>query len=223
MRLRIVPRERYLAMRERVSRKRFWIFATTIFVFAIALQGCASSPGIGPVTITQTSLPNGRVNAPYSVTLTATGGVAPYSWAISSGALPAGLTLSPTTGLLSGTPTQTASMDLLTIRVSDSSKVAQSFVTTLALTVVGAGSITITPAALPNGQVGVAYSQTLTATGGTAPYTWALTTGTLPAGLAFSTSTGAITGTPTAAVNAAPLKFTVTDTSNPVLTQTANL
>jgi hypothetical protein len=209
-------------MRQCVSRNRFWIFATTILVFAIALQGCASSPGVGPVTITQTSLPNGRVNAPYSVTLTATGGVAPYRWAVASGALPAGLTLDPNSGVLSGTPTQTVSMDLLTIRVSDSSTASQSFVATLALTVVGAANITITPAALPNGQVGVAYSQTLTATGGTAPYTWAVS-GTLPAGLSFSTSTGAITGTPTASVNAAPLKFTVTDTSNPVLTQTANL
>jgi Putative Ig domain len=206
-----------------VSRNGFWIFATAILLFAILLQGCASAPGVGPVAIAQTSLANGRVNAPYSQMLSASGGVTPYTWAVASGALPAGLTLNPTTGLLSGTPTQTTSMDLLTIRVSDSSSVPQSAVATLTLTVVAAANITITPTSLPNGQVGVAYSQMLTAAGGTAPYTWALTSGTLPAGLTFSGSTTGIltiSGTPTAAVNATPLTFKVTDSSNPVLTQT---
>jgi hypothetical protein len=206
-----------------LSRNGFWIFATTILILATLLQGCASAPGIGPVTIVQSSLPNGRVNAPYSVMLTATGGVAPYNWAIASGALPSGLTLNATTGLLSGTPTQTTSKDLLTIRVSDSSTVAQSFVVTLTLTVVDAATITITPASLSNGTVGTAYSATLVATGGTAPYTWSLTSGTLPAGLSLNTSTGAITGTPTLAINATPLTFKVVDASNPVLTQTASL
>jgi hypothetical protein len=209
--------------RSPVSRNGFWKFAATILLLATLLQGCASAPGIGPVTIVQSSLPNGRVNAPYSVMLTATGGVAPYNWAIASGALPAGLTLNATTGLLSGTPTQTTSKDLLTIRVSDSSTVPQSFVATLTLTVVDAATITITPASLPNGTVGTAYSATLVATGGTAPYTWSLTSGTLPAGLSLNTSTGAISGTPTVAINATPLTFKVVDVSNPVLTQTASL
>jgi len=206
-----------------VSRNGFWKFATTILILATLLQGCASAPGIGAVTIVQSSLPNGRVNAPYSVMLTATGGVAPYNWAIASGALPSGLTLNATTGLLSGTPTQATSKDLLTIRVSDSSTVPQSFVATLTLTVVDTATITITPASLPNGTVGTAYSATLVATGGTAPYTWSLTSGTLPAGLSLNTSTGAITGTPTVAINATPLTFKVIDVSNPVLTQTASL
>src|SRR5277367_1986497 len=101
--------------------------------------------------------------------LSASGGVTPYTWSVASGALPTGLTLNPTSGLLSGTPTQTTSMDLLTIRVSDSSSVPQSAVATLTLTVVAAGNITIIPAnTLPSGQVGVAYTTTLTATGGTA-------------------------------------------------------
>jgi len=54
-----------------------------------------------------------------------------------------------------------------------------------------------TGASLPAGTVGVAYNQTLAATGGT-PITWAVTIGSLPAGLSLNTSTGAITGTPTA-------------------------
>src|SRR5580704_4171867 len=185
-----------------VSRSGFWNFAIPILLFAILLQGCSSAPGVGPVTITIGSLPNGRVSASYSATLTVSGGNGPYTWAIANGALPAGLTLNPTTGVISGTPTQTTSMDLLTIRVSDSSGVPQSAVATLTLTVVAAANITITPSSLPNGQVGVAYSsQTLTATGGGAPYTWALTSGTLPAGITFNASTATISGTPTAVAN----------------------
>ena len=53
--------------------------------------------------------------------------------------------------------------------------------------------------AYPNGQVGVAYSSSLVATGGTPPYTYSISAGSLPSGLTLNPSTGAITGTPTAA------------------------
>ena len=70
----------------------------------------------------------------------------------------------------------------------------------------------LNPASLANGLVGTAYSQSLTATGGTAPFSFALTSGILPAGLTLATS-GAITGTPTASNGAGvSLTFTVTDT-----------
>jgi hypothetical protein len=59
--------------------------------------------------------------------------------------------------------------------------------------------LTITTASLPGGTVATAYSATLAATGGTSPYTWSLSAGTLPAGLTLSQSTGVISGTPTAA------------------------
>ena len=62
----------------------------------------------------------------------------------------------------------------------------------------GCPTITISPATLPNGAVGVAYSQTLTASGGTAPYTFTVIAGALPPGLALSTA-GVISGTPTTA------------------------
>src|SRR5262249_10843973 len=62
---------------------------------------------------------------------------------------------------------------------------------------VRSGPLTITTTALPGARVGVAYSATLTATGGTPPYTWSIASGTLPAGLTL-TSAGVISGTPTA-------------------------
>jgi hypothetical protein len=58
--------------------------------------------------------------------------------------------------------------------------------------------LSLTTATLPDGYAGTAYSQTLTATGGKAPYSWSVTAGTLPAGLALS-SAGVISGTPTTA------------------------
>ena len=60
------------------------------------------------------------------------------------------------------------------------------------------GSTIITTTTLPDGTDGVAYSQTVQATDGTPPYTWSISAGTLPTGLTLNTSTGEISGTPTA-------------------------
>jgi hypothetical protein len=64
----------------------------------------------------------------------------------------------------------------------------------------------VTTSSLPTGTVGTAYSQTLQASGGIAPYTWSVSSGTLPAGLSLATSTGVVSGTPTTAASA---NFTV--------------
>jgi len=92
------------------------------------------------------------------------------------------------------------------------------------ITLTGTASpLQITTSSLPNGHVGSAYSTALAASGGKTPYSWSLTGGPLPAGLALSASTGAITGTPSAAVNGAALTFTVTDSSSPVQTKSVGL
>ena len=83
--------------------------------------------------------------------------------------------------------------------------------------------LVISTSSLPNGQVGTLYSATLAASGGTAPYAWSLTSGNLPSGLSLNASTGAMTGTPTATANAAPLTFKVTDSSSPMQTKTVSL
>jgi hypothetical protein len=66
----------------------------------------------------------------------------------------------------------------------------------------------LSPAALPNGAVGTAYSQTITASGRASPYTYATTAGALPAGLSLSSS-GVLSGTPTTAGTS---NFTITAT-----------
>jgi hypothetical protein len=73
---------------------------------------------VDPLVITTTSLPGGTVAVPYSATLAATGGVPPYTWTVSSGALPAGLTLG-SDGKITGTPTGPAGTTIFTIRVQD--------------------------------------------------------------------------------------------------------
>ena len=62
--------------------------------------------------------------------------------------------------------------------------------------------VQVVTASLPNGKIGTAYTTTLAATGGKAPYTWSILTGSLPAGLTLNASSGTISGTPTAATNA---------------------
>ena len=91
-----------------------------------------------PLAITTgTQLPNGTVNAGYSTNLAANGGTPPYTWSIISGSLPPGLTLSPTTGAISGTPTATGNFNF-TAKVTDSSTVPQNATKALSLTIANA-------------------------------------------------------------------------------------
>ena len=161
-----------------------------------------------PPTISTSSLPPGEAGAVYpQQTLSATGGAPPYSWSISVGSLPAGLTLA-TNGAITGTPTAAGTANF-TVKVMDSA--GQS--TTKALQIVINPPPTISTNSLPSGTAGTAYpQQTLSAAGGTAPYTWSVSAGSLPAGLTLA-GNGAITGTPnTAGTSSFTVK--VTDAAN---------
>ncbi len=164
-----------------------------------------------PLAISTSSLPGGVVGTAYSAPLAATGGKSPYTWSISSGALPAGLTLAPTTGLISGTPTEVGSTPF-TVKVIDSSATPQSV--TKELTIPITSGLSITTTTLPEGTTGSPYSATLVAAGGTTPYTWTVDSGTLPAGLILNPSTGVISGTPTA-VGTSNFTLKAMDSSGP--------
>src|SRR5262249_28075757 len=131
--------------------------------------------------------------ATYSQTLVAAGGTPAYSWSLSSGTLPPGLTLS-TAGTLSGQPLN-AGTSSFTLHVTDASIPAQTADKAFDLTV--GASISITTASLPSGVAGTTSSQTLIATGGSLPYHWPLADGQLPSGITLSDA-GLIAGTPTA-------------------------
>ncbi|WP_433040426.1 putative Ig domain-containing protein [Dactylosporangium sp. CS-033363] len=160
---------------------------------ATAVQNLALTVGLPPLSVTTPGLPAGKVGDPYSVTLGGTGGLAPYTWAVTAGALPPGLTLDPATGAVSGTPTGYGTGSV-TVTLTDAASGTQS--RTLSLTVAPADLIPQT-APVPAGTRDSPYSTTLAATGGTAPYTWSVAQGALPAGLSLDPATGAITGTPT--------------------------
>ncbi|SNS43420.1 Putative Ig domain-containing protein [Granulicella rosea] len=153
------------------------------------------------LAITSSTLPSGAVKNAYTTTLTSTGGTLPVTWTVASGStLPAGLALNSTTGTISGTPT-TAGNYSVTIQAADTSVPQQAVTMTYTLTVV-LSTLAISTTSLPQGTVSAGYSTTLQSTGGNAPVTWSLATGSsaLPAGLTLS-SAGVISGTPTTAGN----------------------
>lgn len=143
---------------------------------------------------TPSPLPSGVVGVPYSTQLTNDGG-GQVTWLVSAGALPVGLTLSPT-GLLSGTPT-TVGATSFTAFIKDATT-TRSDTKTLALEILA--PLTASPVVVPAAEVGVVFKGVTPASqGGKSPYTWSSVGGALPSGLALDPATGAITGTPTAA------------------------
>ena len=206
-----------------------FLLCTALAVLLSVLQGCASlsqntqnPPPTTALTITTTSLPSGQINVAYSSTLASTGGTSPFTWTVTSGTLPTGLTLNASTGAITGTPTVSVTSTPLTFQVKDSSSPQQTKTVSLTLSIASA-TLTITTTSLPSGQINVAYSSTLASTGGTSPFTWSVTSGTLPTGLTLNASTGAITGTPTVSVTSTPLTFQVKDSSSPQQTKTVSL
>jgi hypothetical protein len=168
----------------------------------------------GPLTVIGGNPPAGIVGTPYTTTLTASGGTTPYSWSITSGTLPAGLALSAATGVISGTPaTQGASSFIAQAQDATGTKASAPF--SILINPQIPLSLTITN--LPGGTVGVPYTGTIGATGGTPPYTCAITAGTLPAGLTLNGCV--VSGTPTSP-ETTTITVKVTDSGNPVETAT---
>lgn len=174
-----------------------------------------------PLAIASTSVPAGTTGTAYSATLTATGGTSPYTWSVSSGTLPTGLTLS-SAGAISGTPTTSGSASF-TAQVKDSASNVQTYTYSASIAAGTTTALSISTASLPGGTATTAYpSMSLAATGGTSPYTWSVASGsTLPAGLTLSTA-GALSGTPTTA-NAYSFSLQVADSASHTATQSYSL
>jgi hypothetical protein len=159
----------------------------------------------------------------YSQMLVVTGGTGTLSYSLASGTLPAGLSLSGTTGAITGTPTGPNGTSNFTVKVTDSSSAGpQSGTQALSITINLPPAPTITTTSLPDAPEFTAYSQTIQATG-YAPLSFSVTSGTLPAGLNLNSTTGAITGTPQGPLATSNFTITVTDSSNPAQTAPAPL
>ncbi|HWN99605.1 MAG TPA: Ig domain-containing protein, partial [Blastocatellia bacterium] len=143
-------------------------------------------------------LPQGSTGVEYSQQLFYTGGVSPVTWSLGTGSLPPGLTLGPARGIISGAPTDVSSFPLptFTVRVTDSTQTT-AISDPISITVVPGPLIILTTGDLTKATVGSAYSFVLQRKGGDPPYTWAIASGALPAGLLLDTQTGTISGTPT--------------------------
>jgi hypothetical protein len=146
------------------------------------------------------SLPNGVEGVAYGpVAFTAANGTPPYTWSVTQGTLPPGLILS-TSGELSGNPSAAGTFSGIEITVTDSASDTDSAI--YSIEIAPSGSVQITTTSLANGLEGDPYSANISATGGSAPYSWSIVAGALPGGLSLGTSTTdtvAISGTPSAA------------------------
>ena len=170
------------------------------------------NPGVATppkLTLGSESTTSGTAGTPYSLQMTASVPDA-KTWSISSGALPPGLAIDASTGLISGTPTTSGTYDFTVYAKvnadSRSDSKALAIVVRDPLRISGAEPFTAARRAA--GEVGAAFESSLTATGGFGTYAWTVSTGTLPPGLDLAD--GAISGTPTAAGSYAFIA-TVTD------------
>jgi hypothetical protein len=196
---------------------------TTVSVQATSVADTTKSAStaviVSPLpTIATTTLASGSVGTAYSATLQASGGSGSLTWSLASGSsLPAGLSLSAA-GAISGTPTAAATTTF-SVKVTDASQGQPgpaSATQQLSILIVPA-PLTITTTSLPNGTVNVAYNTPLQASGGTAPYTWTVASGSsLPSGITLSGSgtNWSLSGTPTAA-GTFTFSLTVTDSTKP--------
>ncbi len=133
--------------------------------------------GTGSLRITTASLPDGTEGINYTVPLQAEGGLPPYRWEFTAGALPPGITLD-TAGVLDGTPTL-AGTYTFTLTVTDTNDSTDAAEYTIDI---AAPELTIVTDSLPDAEVCRPYLTTMQASGGTPPYKWIILGGGFPNG-----------------------------------------
>ncbi len=189
----------------------------------------ASSSGSASISATATTtsqaLTVGTAMTSFSP-LTPSGGATPYVYSY-GGTLPAGLSFSTSTGAVTGTPTATYSTANVVFSVQDANAVVASTTSTVSFTATEpspaiSATANTTAQSLTVGTAMTSFSP-LSASGGDAPYTYSITSGTLPTGLSLNTTTGAVTGTPSVSYTAANVAFSVKDAYNVVASTTSTV
>ncbi|HVB86767.1 MAG TPA: Ig domain-containing protein [Candidatus Dormibacteraeota bacterium] len=173
---------------------------------------------------TPSPLPTANLKTMYNWPIRKNGGVTPITWTVSAGGLPPGLSIAPTTGVISGVPddsdvtsTNCAAPSnqngnyCFSVTVTDSARIPtnnaqppttanQTKTQAYVMTVQTPSPLSITPSTPPSGTTATGYSAILQVTGGVSPFTWSVTQGQLPAGLTLAANNngnGVIAGVPT--------------------------
>lgn len=181
------------------------------YTVTVTINGCTSAAAVTSVVVNQspmlsaTSLPDVSIGIAYDHAISVTGGTGTETFVITSGSLPPGLTLT-SDGHITGI-SGTSGTFTFEVTVTDIPGCSNSRTYTLH---VNCSAIEIAPLSLPNGSIGTAYNQTITAQGGVGSVTFSVTQGSLPAGLSLATN-GMLTGTPT---SSGSYVFTVTATDS---------
>ena len=155
-------------------------------------------------------IPNGLQGQPYSFTFQATGGLPPLTWSLVA-PTGIGLSIDPTSGVLSGVPTQPYH-SYIEAQVTDSSNPPQTSFALANLLILG--TLQISTSKLPTVGVNSPVSLQLAAAGGIGQYTWTQTSGALPSGLNFNAASSTIAGQ-TSQTGTFPLTFQVSDPGPP--------
>jgi hypothetical protein len=184
---------------------------------AIVLPPTFTTTGLTECAPDVFCLPNGANGVAYNQKLVASGGIAPLNFTAPAGSLPAGLTLN-TNGQIAGRPTGPSAGQpnpvIFTVTVTDT-PVAPATPATVTqqyeISVTPAPPLSITSSSvLPAAFINAKYGAAVQTSGGVPPFTWSVVSGTLPPGLNFGTTTGQVTGIPTAAAQTtSPYTFTV--------------
>jgi hypothetical protein len=204
--------------------------ATTYTVTVTDVNGATASntfqmtvnpaPPTATTAIASATLTQGTSSAPFTP-VTGANGTTPLTYTVSP-PLPTGLTMDSTTGTISGTPTATLTATSFTVTVTDASSRTASASFTLTVNAHVAATVNVSQAFLTkNFTVNPPFTP-IAGSGGTSPLTYSISPA-LPAGLSLSSTTGAVSGTPTALSTVTPYTVTVTDVNGSTASGTFQL
>ena len=169
------------------------------------------------LAISTSSLASSITGATYSDTVAASGGQPPYIWSTTGGSLPPGLSLNAGTGQIMGTAVAAGTFGF-TVQATDS--IGAQVTKDLAVTI--SQGLTIPNCPTPIAVIGQPYSAALAVVGGSAPYQWTISSGTLPSGLSLDAANALVAGVPSQ-VGSSGYVLQVNDSSNKSATRACTI